>query len=62
MNKLKAKNYNQFMQCFWWRQYYLSSRWEKRMSRSEELDCFSYKYRGIVAFKAATDTGIFSKP
>lgn len=44
--------------------YYLSPQNErgKKKSRSKELDCFSYKYRGIVAFKAATDTGIFSKP
>lgn len=43
--------------------YYLSPQdKKKKASGSKELDCFSYKSRGIVAFKPATDTGIFSKP
>lgn len=43
--------------------YYLFPQEEReKTSRSKELDCFSYKYGGIVAFKPATDTGIFSKP
>lgn len=45
------------------KKYYLSPQDKrKKTARSKELDCFSYKYRGIVAFKPATDTGIFSKP